>query len=220
MTALRKKAARQDIPALVRELNEVIAATGEPLEGNLFYEHHDPQFVTGPLTERFDAKRRNLVAACEGRGRILEIGLNGGHSALMLLSCHPKLVMHSVDIGRHRYTPLAAQFLQQRFPGQFFYHEGDSVHVLPQLRMQMRGCFDVIHIDGLHTLAHCRTDFINALPLARPGAWMIIDDTDMPHLQAFYEYCLCSGWLVKGMPKRWQEIRHHKVGKVARRFAG
>lgn len=210
----------KDIPAQVRALNEIIASTGEPLEGNLFYEHHDPHFVTGPLTERFDGKRRNLVTACEGRRRMLEIGLNGGHSALMLLSCHPKLEMHSVDIGRHRYTALAAQFLQEQFPGRFFYHEGDSVHVLPQLRMQRRKCFDVIHIDGLHTLAHCRTDFLNTLPLARPGAWIMIDDTDMPHIQAFYEECLRNGWLVKGAPKDWQEVRQHAIGKVPRRLIG
>jgi predicted O-methyltransferase YrrM len=198
---------------IVSKLNKVIAESNEPVEGNLFYAHHDEAFPNGPIVDYFALKRANLMAACRGKGRVLEIGVNAGHSALMMLYHNPGLHYVGVDICSHAYTWKAMDFLNQQFPGRVTFFVGDSVFVLPEIRVTRPDLlFDLMHIDGLHTLAHCKTDTYNAITMALPYGWIIIDDTDMKHLKEFYNELVAKKILLPKQPEGWQYTGHHDVG--------
>lgn len=198
---------------LLTALNAAVATTGELVEGNLFYSHHDPAFPHAAIAPHFAGKRANLLATCRGRGSMLEIGVNAGHSALLMLYHNPKLRYVGVDICEHRYTHKAMEFLQKQFPGRVEFFVGDSVEVLPEIlasRPDLR--FDAVHVDGLHTLYHCKTDTMNAIALCSPFAWVIVDDTDLPHIKEFYDGLIAEKTLLPKKPEGWAPHYAHDIG--------
>lgn len=198
---------------LLDGLNQAVLTTGEPVEGNLFYEHHSPSFSRSAITQRFSGKRSNLLCAVHGRSRILEIGVNAGHSALMMLYHNPNLRYVGVDICRHRYTYAAMDFLKKTFPGRVEFFVGDSVFVLPEIniaRPDMR--FDIAHIDGLHTLNHCKTDTFNAMSLVTAYGWIVIDDTDLQPIREFHAQLIADKILLDKSPDGWKHNGYHATG--------
>ncbi|MGE0754310.1 MAG: class I SAM-dependent methyltransferase [Alphaproteobacteria bacterium] len=199
------------------KLNQLVAACGEPVEGNLFYEHHDASFPHAKLSDRFEKKRQNLLACCRGRTHLLEIGINAGHSALWVLHNNPEIVYHGIDLFKHRYTSPAIQFLKDTFGERVRYHSGNSMMILPQLRAyNPQLCYDVIHIDGGHSLDCCKADTYNALSLAAPNAWILIDDTDLPQIREISEILVHDGILTSHKPEGWQDGSLQAVGTPGR----
>jgi hypothetical protein len=177
--------------ARLYELNSVIAATGERLAGNLFYDHHQEDFADSPPVSFNSEKRARFRRACEGRTRMLEVGVNGGHSAYLALTANPSLELHGVDIADHAYVRPVAAWLGREFPGRFFFYEGDCLAVLPQLaRRGLR--FDLFHIDGgKHTYYR---DILNShRMLDGRDALVIMDDVNMGAVQRVWERCVDQG---------------------------
>ena len=85
-------------------LNTAIVATGEPLAGNLFYTHLQDDFAASAPSSIMKPKRDSFRRAITGRRRLLEIGVNGGHSAYLALTSNPDLEFHGVDICEHKYV--------------------------------------------------------------------------------------------------------------------
>jgi Methyltransferase domain len=157
-------------------LNATVAAQGEPLAGNLFYEHNQEDFATSPASPIYRAKRDRFRKAVAGRSRILEIGVNGGHSALLALSANPDLQYHGIDICDHAYVTPAVKWLETEFPGRVFFHPGDSLKVVPRLAAQSVS-FDVFHIDGAKF--NYLDDIANSSrTVAVDGALVIVDDSE------------------------------------------
>lgn len=198
---------------LLDELNRIVVASGDRMEGGLFYYHREERPRRESVYDYFLGKRINFAAACEASSRMLEIGFNAGHSALLALS--RGVEYHGVDICQYKFCRPAAEFLKQEFGDQFHFYPGDSLFVLPQLRVEQRHLtFDLLHIDGHHALAYCRTDTYNAITMAAPGAWVLIDDTDMEEIRVFYEEQLALGLLKKEIPPGWVDNPHHGIGKL------
>ena len=128
-------------------LNRVIAESGVPLEGNLFYEHHDRSFVDSPPDPRLRAKRDPFRSVAVSHARLLEIGVNGGHSAYAALTANPELTYFGVDICAHAYVRPANEWLQAEFPGRVSFESGNSLKTLPSLRRQGHRC-DAFHVNG------------------------------------------------------------------------
>src|ERR1039458_994251 len=131
----------------LESLNGVIAATGKPLEGNLFYDVRQKDFVRSAPNSILKPKRDRFRRAISGRTRLLEVGVNGGHSAYLALTTNPDLEFHGVDICEHAYVLPAIRWLQSEFPGRVFFYEGDCLKVLPNLAKGGQR-FDCFHIDG------------------------------------------------------------------------
>ncbi len=132
-------------------------------------------------------KRINLEKSSKGARSCLEVGLNAGHSALLLLAANPKIKYLGVDIGTHAYTKPAAQILARHFGNRFEYIEGDSTNVLPKLVSQEKK-FDFIHIDGGHTQTQCLTDLRNSVLLSASSASRILlDDVQAEPIKNAYE---------------------------------
>jgi predicted O-methyltransferase YrrM len=179
------------------ELNAAVAEAGEPVAGNLFYDHHQPDYLRSPPIALNRAKRNRFRRVCAERGRMLEIGVNAGHSAYLALTSNPALEFHGVDIGEHAYLLPAVAWLEKEFPGRVFFYEGSCLRVLPALaRRGLR--FDLVHVDGAkHTYYF---DVLNAHRLADEGALIVVDDANMGSVQRVWERCVREG-LVLPLPE-------------------
>lgn len=158
----------------LRSLNAVIASSNEPLLGNLFYDNAEAHFVDSPPIEPYRAKRERFRAAVRGRQRLLEVGVNGCHSAYLALTENPELEFHGVDICQNSYVEHAVGWLKREFPGRVFFHKGDSRRVLPALTSG-GFTFDVFHIDGAKPFYFI--DILNSSRMVSPSdALVVVDD--------------------------------------------
>ena len=175
----------------VFRLNRVIAQSGVPLEGNIFYDHRDPSFVDRPPDPRLRPKRDRFRSVAVSHTRLFEIGVNGGHSAYAALTANPELTYFGVDICAHSYVRPAIEWLQAEFPNRVSFESGNSLKTLPALRRQGH-LYDAFHIDGaksnyLADILHCRQ------MMTGTGAVVIVDDTNGPLVAATWRRCLRWG---------------------------
>jgi hypothetical protein len=196
------------------ELNRIVNESGDKIEGGLFYYHHSDKVNRHNIYDYFYNKRCNFASACKASKRMLEIGVNAGHSALLALSCG--IEYHGVDICQYRYTQPAADFLKRTFGNRFHFYKGDSRQVVPAIHAKdpyLR--FDLLHIDGHHGLDFCRADTENAIKMAYRDAWLLIDDTDMKAIGEYYLAQIQEGRLIEATPSGWVDNKHHKIARVA-----
>lgn len=194
-------AASETLDTHLARLHEIVVASGESLEGNCFYVHQ----TLNRFPELFP-KQLNLYSCGKTATRICEIGFNAGHSALlMLLGCgvgltggvrpRPPLEFLIFDIGEHKYTRPALDYLATAFPHvRFTYAEGDSTKTMPEWIVGNPGnTYDVIHVDGGHT-EHCiKNDMMNADKMLNPGGILIVDDTQDPTINLYADAYIASG---------------------------
>ncbi len=163
----------------LRRINEIVKQSGEPLEGNIFYREGENGYAESPPTENLAPARRNVWRAVRFKERLLEVGVNAGHSALLALSTSPKLEYYGVDIMSHAYTIECLDFLQGEFPGRVHLFRGDSREVLPRLAVRRDELmFDILCVDGGHTSEVCLSDMSNCIRIAkgRRGRHLLLDD--------------------------------------------
>lgn len=131
---------------------------------------------------------RELVAKRQPKS-IMEIGFNGGHSALLFLSITPpetKIV--SFDLGEYAYVFAAKRYIDSVFPGRHTLVTGDSTTTIPNYEEQVAHRlkntetapplkFDLIFIDGGHQDDIPLKDILNSQRLARDDRTIVaIDD--------------------------------------------
>lgn len=121
---------------------------------------------------------KDQLAQHAGIKSILEIGLNGGHSADNFLQCCQNLEKFvSFDINMHAYTAVAVDYLSQTYSEIFEFVEGDSNVTIPQYASDyLERKFDLIYIDGGHSYQTCLNDIINCKLLAHAATIVWIDD--------------------------------------------
>ncbi len=109
---------------------------------------------------------------------ILEIGLNGGHSAENFFQCCKNLKQFaSFDICWHAYTPVAVEYLSRKYKKKFEFIKGDSALTIPEYtEMFPNQTFDLIYIDGNHSYDSCTQDILNCQKLANKETILLIDD--------------------------------------------
>jgi len=157
-------------------LNSIVAAENEPLAGNLFYRHRQEGFVDLPPDPVYRAKRDRVRAAVRKSHRMLEIGVNGGHSAFLALTANPHLEFHGVDICEHSYVEPAVAWLEREFPGRVEFYRGDSLRAVPSLTASGLE-FDLFHIDGAKFNYY--DDIVNcSRAVVRAGALVVVDDAE------------------------------------------
>ena len=133
--------------------------------------------------------------------RICEIGMNGGHSALIFLAATSRydtsmeeddvttgmrddvdsrsteLIMF--DLYDFAYSNTAKRYIETLYPGRFEIHVGNSRITLPGwisgLTTEDDKC-DIFSIDGDHTYEGALSDIRNAAKATRGGGRVILDD--------------------------------------------
>lgn len=121
---------------------------------------------------RNEAHRRRPAALT-----LCEIGLNGGHSAVLFLEAAGRTAkLHMFDSGQLPYTSTAVKLVERLYPGQMSLLRGDSRVTTPKFAdMHGRVC-DVMSIDGNHGSGTVASDLEAARRMSRPGALLLIDD--------------------------------------------
>jgi predicted O-methyltransferase YrrM len=192
------------MPALeghVAQLHNIMAAAGGTPEGNSFYIH-------GTL-QRWDAllpKQGNLLyAGSTAERRIMEVGFNGGHSAVLFLlgaasaGRAPNLTVF--DLGEHRYMRPALDYVRRAFPGVAVEDVlGDSRLQMPlwlSRHPEAVTAYDLVHVDGGHWESCLFSDMAVAVACVRPGGLLVVDDTNMPTMAA-----LVNAWVETGVFER------------------
>jgi len=179
----------------LRDLEQIILDSNSSLEGNSFYVH-------ASLTEYPDlyTKQVNLFwCGKQATHKICEIGFNAGHSAMLFLLGRDESPLNFTvfDIGHHSYTKPCLNYLQSQFQNvNFEYIEGDSTQTMPAwiaANPEHVGTYDVVHVDGGHS-EHCiLNDMRNADVLVNHGGIVIVDDTNMHHINRQVDVYLESG---------------------------
>lgn len=196
------------------ELNAVIAGTGQPLVGNLFYDHLQADYVESPPNPILKPKRDRFRRAIEGRRKLLEIGVNGGHSAFLALTSNPEIEFHGVDICEHAYVRPATDWLKREFPGRVFLYGGDCRVLLPRLaRKGLR--FDAFHIDGAKFTYF--EDIRNCQRMISREAVVIVDDSQQEGVSRVLQRCIGQGRIqpTAEFPPMPSAIKYrHEIGRL------
>ncbi len=194
----------ESFPELLTELNlrlrdSLLKAGVEPvLSGNLCYDHLEPEFWKKPPIPALERKRELLRRAAleveSGTG--LEVGVNGGHSLLLMLCANPELRFIGVDMCLQTnpgwghveiYVEEGIRFLQERFPGRIEFRKGDSLRVLYELDAPLR----LVHLDGAKKNYEIELRIVQHL--IQPDGVLVLDDLDVPVVKRLCDRLLRSG---------------------------
>lgn len=177
----------------LQELLKIIKAVGEPLEGNIFYQHLHPN-PDEHLLDQFLPKRAALAMFAMAHNNMVEIGFNAGFSALLMLTANPNLKLTSVDICEHKYTEPCFDYLASVFPGRITLVKGDSTQVLEDVLQNDKALTGYI-IDGGHGLGVAETDLRNVIQYANKNAVLCFDDSDFVELRLLLNAYMMAGYL-------------------------
>lgn len=192
----RYKKLVNDIDYHADQLTEIARLTGDNLEGNCFTNHQ-----TTVRNEGLLSKRINLLEVSRQGKRILELGFNAGHSALLfLLGCDPDALVEFMDVGLHPYVRPCFEYLSKISPVKKSLLIGDSLQVLPKIALKdkQRDIYDVIHMDGGHADRFVVNDLILLYMLLKPGGYMIVDDAEGFILEAVSNFISIGLFEVEG----------------------
>ena len=135
----------------------------------------------------------NLTRAAPDRARYCEIGFNRGHSALLALSSHPSVIVHSFDLGNHGDgtggpRQVVADCLNAHFGGRLHMHWGDLQVTVPAI--SPLGC-SVLFVDGAHFGKVPEHDLRNMKAHAAKDHHLLMDDTNC---KAWYCHAPQAAW--------------------------
>jgi Methyltransferase domain len=199
-------------------LNAIIKSCGERLEGNIFYSDGEVDFAGRPPTPELAPARRNVWRACRFKERMLEVGVNAGHSALLALSANPRLQYNGVDLAEHAYTVPCVDYLKGEFPGRIHLFPGDSREVLPWLADRNETDFDLIAIDGGHTSEVCLSDMTNAVRMSAggKGRHLLLDDVHASWIFDIYCEFVSRGLLMtETFFDDWEDAGRNLLARIA-----
>ncbi|MAI13841.1 MAG: hypothetical protein CMM15_07475 [Rhodospirillaceae bacterium] len=186
-------------------IHKLCIESNEAVEGNCMYQH----FVHLPVKNKW--KQLNLFWMASCSERILEIGFNAGHSSLLFLLARPDSELVVFDLCEHRYTDPCFRYLDHHFPGRLTLIPGDSRTTVPlYTKEHLHETFDMVHVDGGHSMEIANRDFFNILPLA--SRIIIWDDTDFPHLNKLFEQYLERGFMEE-VHANTTESSEHRIGQ-------
>lgn len=178
---LLDKIDRQVKDVIVDGLLPIIQELSEPLEGNIYMQHHQLEF-----SDMYKPKRQNLVNILSMLSHrpinILEIGFNAGFSALLMLLCNPHATITCLDICEHTYTVPCFNVLKKMFGSRIHLVQGSSMETLPLVE----GDFDIIHVDGGHGDVVVENDCKHTMRLARKRTIIIMDDYDFQNIHRIW----------------------------------
>ena len=199
-------------------LNALVGESGEALEGNIFYPDLDPAFAASPPAAALAPARRNLWRAVRFKRRMLEVGVNAGHSALLAMSSNSRLEYYGVDNMSHAYTIECVDFLKDEFPGRVHLFPGDSREVLPWLAGRSSDLdFDLFSVDGGHTSEVCLSDMTWCIRMGdgEKGRHLVLDDVHASWIFDIYcEFVARGDLTTETFFGDWEEAGRNVLARI------
>ena len=180
---------------VIEKLNALVHLSGEPLEGCICYSHHCEDL--SQFEPAYHSKRQLWATLCSEVDRVVEVGLNAGHSAALALAANPALIYVGIDPGGHSYTRACARALSHHYGHRFTWLQGLSQDLLAGIA---EGGPTLWSIDGEHTLEAARWDLSTAERLSQPGDLIWFDDADSESIAAAPQVLTRSKELARSVP--------------------
>lgn len=196
------------------------------LIGNLFYDHLQPNFKNSTPNKILQTKRERLAEVVRKCNFMLEVGVNGGHSALLSLCANSTLRFVGIDIAAFYppeprchpevYVPVAFSALNDMFPDRVQCIVGNCIEAIPRYVSHMANTLhiDLLHLDG--DKVTYETDFYNILPCLKKGAYIVFDDTQNPNVQKLVDKLLSIGIVERSEfpPMNPSETYRHEIVRL------
>ncbi|MDV2984149.1 UNVERIFIED_CONTAM: class I SAM-dependent methyltransferase [Methylobacteriaceae bacterium AG10] len=186
-----------EIKQHVDKLNEIAFSFGDTIEGSIFNMDNATRDMTEVPEPKMLVKRRNYVFYVHQGRKMLEVGFNAGHSALLALTSNLNLQYVAVDLGNHPYSQPCFEYLKSLFGDRISMIVGNSLEVLPKIPYLMydNADFDLWHIDGGHSYDVAEADLCNVLNMAKPGQTILFDDTSAHYIRGMIDSFIVRGYV-------------------------
>eukprot|EP00584_Thalassiosira_punctigera_P008523 CAMPEP_0172533782 /NCGR_PEP_ID=MMETSP1067-20121228/6366_1 /TAXON_ID=265564 ORGANISM="Thalassiosira punctigera, Strain Tpunct2005C2" /NCGR_SAMPLE_ID=MMETSP1067 /ASSEMBLY_ACC=CAM_ASM_000444 /LENGTH=330 /DNA_ID=CAMNT_0013318471 /DNA_START=23 /DNA_END=1015 /DNA_ORIENTATION=- len=116
----------------------------------------------------------------DGVRHVCEIGLNGGHSAVIFLAAlsgrATDVVMTTFDLLAWKYSPTAVKYLDALYPGKMKVVKGKSNRTVNPSNLRNGEQCDVFSVDGGHRYFETSADIERAVEVTRKGGIILLDD--------------------------------------------
>jgi len=201
---------------LLDGLKRLVIDSKSQLEGNSFYRHHSINLYP----ELYNKQINLFWCGKQALTKICEIGFNAGHSCMLLLLGRDKTPLDFTifDIGHHPYTKPCLGYIKSHFQHiNFEYIEGDSIISMPkwiEANKTYIGLYDVVHVDGGHSKECISNDIKHADILVKKGGIVIIDDTDVSHINEYVNSYISIGKYREMNVLKTIGYRHRIIQKI------
>jgi predicted O-methyltransferase YrrM len=166
-------------------LTNILEKIGERIEGNLVCDIEPRNWTLDVMGNKI----KNLQYLCKNKKKIMEIGVNGCHSLLLMLLVNPEAEYLLFDLNCHKYTIPALEYIRHSFPNtKITVKFGNSVDTIREYILNNQketSTFDLIHLDGGHTENIFSEDYKNSKTLIKKDGIIIFDDYMMPAIKQF-----------------------------------
>lgn len=179
----------------MKDIKEILKTSASKMGMSILTQEERLKYKIGERfdMEHFDPIHKFLEEFCQKANieSYFEVGTSEGKSLKKVIqhSKHLKRI-GSCDIwgttdggtGRGSHQHVADLVESLGYKGEITFYDGDSHKILPTL-MHHEDHFekyDLVFVDGDHTLEGNRQDLIECWPMVKPGGWIIFDDITHP----------------------------------------
>jgi len=188
----------QEVRNHISNIATILDNIGERVEGNLICD-----ITSDNLTDvANESKIYNLLKLSENKSKICEIGVNAGHSLLLMVSTNPEAEYLIFDLGGHVYTRPCVQYIKNAYPSTKITEVyGDSNITLKKyIESNELHTFDLIHIDGGHETATVENDFTCTQELLTKDGVVVFDDYNFGNIRT-----VIDSYVEKGVISEYTE---------------
>jgi predicted O-methyltransferase YrrM len=181
----------QEVKDHISNIGDILDRIGERVEGNLICD-----ITSDNLTDvANESKIYNLLKLSENKSKICEIGVNAGHSLLLMVSANPEAEYLIFDLGGHVYTRPCVQYIKNAYPSTKITEVyGDSNITLKKyIESNELHTFDLIHIDGGHETATVENDFTCTQELLTKDGVVVFDDYNFGNIRTVIDSYVDKG---------------------------
>jgi predicted O-methyltransferase YrrM len=181
----------QEVKDHISNISKILDRIGERVEGNLICD-----ISADNLTDVVNQNKiQNLLILAKGKSKICEIGVNAGHSLLLMVSTNPEAEYLIFDLNGHAYTKPCVEYIKNAYPSTKITEVyGDSNVTLKQyIESNELHTFDLIHIDGGHETETVENDFNNTKHLLTENGIVIFDDYNFGNIKTVIDKYVDEG---------------------------
>lgn len=190
-------------------LNEI----NERVEGNLICDITADNLII----DKTKSKVYNIQKLAKLKSKICEIGVNAGHSLLLMIYNNPNAEYVIFDLNNHSYTKPCIDYIKSVFPSTKITEVyGDTKITLPQWIKENKNelnTFDLIHIDGGHDTHTVVNDFIYTTQLLSRDGVAIFDDYNYDNIKNVIDYYENKS-LIKEYLNDLEKTNQHFIYKI------